>query len=143
MINHLRLGLYRRNRRDLSLHLRRHGKSCLERMHEIDLVKLQKMLIKLIFVILEDISELDLLQVLIMMYIHCGKQLKLLRTPFLGMVDLISRDLIHLESFTDQQVHSMTGFTKIHITSLMAEIALPPYFLLGRGKICFYFSSIF
>jgi hypothetical protein len=135
MADHLRLGVFRRNRRDYALHLRRHGKSCIDRMDEHDLVSFQQMVLKVMFLVLEDPNELELLQLSMMVYINASNKLKRIRSPYLGFVDVISRGLISLVSFTDQKVHSMTGFSKVQITSLMLEIRLPEYFLLGHGKV--------
>jgi hypothetical protein len=102
-------------------------------MDETDLVKYRKTLSKLIVIALVDVNEVDLLEVAMLAFINAGNHLKRIRSPYLGLVDIIAHDLVTLQSFTPQDINRLTGFSHSQITELMLETKTPDFFLLGRG----------
>lgn len=128
-----RLGLYRRNRRNYSLHLRRYGKNVLDRMNERDLVAFRKVLRKVMLVVLDDPKETELLELSILAFIHAGNKLRAISSPYLGFVDIIANGLVALDSFSDQQLDRYTGFGRDKIVNMIDQMQLPEYIALGQG----------
>ncbi len=134
MVNHLRLGLYRRNKRNYSYHLRKFGKSCFERMDEKRLLNFRKMMLYILVITADEPKEVDLFNLSVILYHNSATRLREINTPNLGFVDVISRGIITLVSFTANQIHRMTGFSAINIKDrLMIRLGIPEYFVLGRG----------
>lgn len=134
MINDLRLGPYRRNKRNYSYHLRKFGKSCFERMDEKRLLNFRKMMMYILVITADEPRDCDLFNLSVILYHNSGSRLREINTPCLGFVDHIIKGVVSLNSFTANQIERMTGFSTIKIKQrLMPGLGVPEFFVLGRG----------
>lgn len=135
MVNwNLRFGLFRRNRRNYSLHLRKYGKNALDRLQERHLVKLKQMLLKLLFVSVGDDSQSELCEMSLIAYVYTSLQLNAITSPHFGFVDHIPKERISVRSFTPQKLEEYTGFNSLDIKQLMIHLGVPEYFTLNSGS---------
>lgn len=134
MKDFLRLGLYRRNRRDLSIHLRKWGKSSLDRLMEKRLVSLKKSLLSMLVVTVDDKNSSEMFEVAMMSYAIVSKQISAMNIPYFEPVDKILRQRVSVNSFTEQNLYNMTGFSSVDIGELMLHLDVPEEFTLGNGK---------
>ncbi len=139
-----RLGLFRRNGRNYSLHNRKYGKSAADRMLES---KYQKMS-QLFAVLAVDIAETEEngivnesaqeeLDMLFLSWKVFRDKAKSFKRPILQPPDTIPNRKLSLNSFTDQQIEYKTGFSKVDIRNLVVYMKVPASFKLGSGKFPF------
>ncbi len=132
--NHYRLGLFRRNRRNYSLHLRKFGKSSLDRLVENRLISVKKALSVAVIIFVNYECESEVLETMLLAYLHVTLQLNSINSPYLGFVDIIPRETISCQSFTDQNLQSLIGFTAADVNDMMLRLDVPDKFTLNRGR---------
>lgn len=142
LLDQNRLGYQRRNIRDLSVHMRRFGKSSNERLllekrytKSAQLFSLMIIETMIRYGDREDVTDDEemILNMFGLGYITNRKKVVRIQTPNLGRADPIERVTISIESFSDQDLYSKTGYHGEEIVSMMAEMKIPDSFTLGKG----------
>jgi hypothetical protein len=135
-----RLGFNRKNYRDYCLHLRRFGKTAGDRMLERKYTKMSKLFSSLAVDLIDQsmereltVDEQDDLDIFLLEYSSMRKKIVKIQTPCLEMPDPIDRTQIGLHSFTDQQIESKTGWSKVDIRNLLHCMRVPDHFTLNSG----------
>ncbi len=141
--NVFRLGSARRNARDYSAHMRRHGKSPFERMTEKHMMNLKNKCMMLTMESFEQemnvgvltAQEEDEKEVFLLSSIYFHKSHKILNTPCLMPPDVITKKKIKIDSFSEQELMDRTGFNGFQVGELMRCMKIPDFFKLGEGEV--------
>ena len=146
-----RLGRYRRNRRNYSIHQRRTGKQNSDRLNEKIYSKIGSSLLMAYSAMdyssseedndrdIELDNEIDDIGAVATMFIN---NVHKIRKPRLITPDKIEKDDINFDSFTEQQYDYMIGFSKAETVQLFNLMAIPRYFNINEGRHQFQVAGI-
>jgi hypothetical protein len=107
-------------------------------MEEKDLKVLKSLLLKVMILTVDNPKELSIFEISMFTYIYTILKLKSIETPYLGMVDIIRHEIITLQSFSEQDIDRMTGFSSDDINRVMTVTHIPVFFTLGIGELMLY-----
>ncbi len=107
------------------------------------LVSLKKSLLSMLVVTVDDKNSSEMFEVAMMSYAIVSKQISAMNIPYFEPVDKILRQRVSVNSFTEQNLYNMTGFSSVDIGELMLHLDVPEEFTLGNGKHWNIFQFIF
>lgn len=143
-IDHFRLGLFRRNKRDYSLHQRAAGKDAGDRMRITELSSNAESFLLIGFLLRRremkkceanrNLLKLNLSKKFVLLNCLLLQEASDLNIPRLLEVDFIPKVRINYLSFSDQYFAEHVGWSRDDVKDLSQALLVPEYFILNKGK---------